>query len=162
MSSSPATGETFRFPVRVYYEDTDAAGVVYYANYLKFMERARTEWLSSLGFDLETLERVQGVGFVVHRVEIDYRLPARLGDRLDATLTLIELTRARMVMSQKVLRDDELVANARVALACLDRANWRPTRIPAYLHAKLESTKWTPTPPEGAHSALRTAGRAPE
>ncbi len=67
--------ETFRFPVRVYYEDTDAAGVVYYANYLKFMERARTEWLSALGFDLAAIEREQGIVFVVHRVEIDFRQP---------------------------------------------------------------------------------------
>ena len=80
--------ETFRFPVRVYYEDTDAAGVVYYANYLKFMERARTEWLSALGFDLAAVEREHGVVFVVHRVEIDFREPAQLSDRLDVTLTL--------------------------------------------------------------------------
>ena len=139
MSFAHKTGETFRFPVRVYYEDTDAVGVVYYANYLKFMERARTEWLSSVGFELAALERVQGVAFVVHRLEIDYRLPARLGDRLDATLTLSELTRARMVLLQGVLRDEHLVANARVALACVDRASWRPARIPAALHARLES-----------------------
>ena len=139
MSFAHKTGETFRFPVRVYYEDTDAVGVVYYANYLKFLERARTEWLSSVGFEVAALERVQGVAFVVHRLEIDYRLPARLGDRLDATLTLLELTRARMVMLQEVLRDEQPVANARVALACLNRANWRPARIPAALHARLES-----------------------
>ncbi len=139
MKSPAATGEAFRLPVRVYYEDTDAAGVVYYANYLRFMERARTEWLASLGFELGTLERVQRIAFVVHRVEIDYRLPARLGDRLDATLALRELNRARIVMSQEVLRTEQPVASARVTLACLDRATWRPTRIPAVLHARLES-----------------------
>src|SRR4030095_16789172 len=86
--------ETFRFPVRVYYEDTDAAGVVYYANYLKFMERARTEWLSALGFDLAAIEREHGIVFVVHRVEVDFRAPAQLSDRLDVTMTLTELGRA--------------------------------------------------------------------
>src|SRR4029077_1478784 len=76
LSSARRMCETFRFPIRVYYEDTDAGGVVYYANYLKYMERARTEWLSSLGHELSTLESVEGIVFVVHRVEIDYRSPA--------------------------------------------------------------------------------------
>ena len=88
--------EPFRLPIRVYYEDTDAAGIVYYANYLKYMERARTEWLSSLGYELSALERVEGIVFVVHRVEIDYRIPAKLGEKIDATLNLVELHRARM------------------------------------------------------------------
>ena len=139
MNSAPKTHETFRFPVRVYYEDTDAAGVVYYANYLKFMERARTEWLGSLGFDLATFEGVHGVAFVVHRVEIEYRLPARLGDRLDATLALIELRRARMVALQQVWHDERMLTEARVAVACIDRATWRPARIPAALHKRLEA-----------------------
>ena len=138
MKVAPRTRETFRFPLRVYYEDTDAAGVVYYANYLRYMERARTEWLSSLGFDLASFERVQGVVFVVHRVEIDYRLPARLGDRVDATLTLVELTRARMVVRQDVRRDGDVLTAARVALACLNRSTFRPARIPAALHGRLE------------------------
>jgi acyl-CoA thioester hydrolase len=132
------TPETFRLAVRVYYEDTDAAGVVYYANYLKYMERTRTEWLSSLGFDVASFERLQGVVFVVHRVEIDYRLPARLGDRVEATLTLVELTRARMVVRQDVLRDGAVLTAARITLACLDRATFRPTRIPAAVYGRLE------------------------
>ncbi len=139
MSTARDARENFRFPVRVYYEDTDAGGVVYYANYLKFMERARTEWLSSLGFELATLERVQGVAFVVHRLEIDYRFPARLGDRLDATLTLVELNRASMLLRQDLLRDERRITEARVVLACLDRASWRPSRIPSDLRATLES-----------------------
>jgi len=138
LSPAPTTHETFRFRVRVYYEDTDAAGVVYYANYLKFMERARTEWLTSLGFNLATFEGVHGVVFVVHRLEIEYRLPARLGDRLDATLTLTELHRARMVALQQVWRDESMLTQARVALACIDRATWRPARIPAALRSRLE------------------------
>ena len=103
MKAAAQTRETFRFPIRVYYEDTDAAGVVYYANYLRYMERTRTEWLGSLGFDLATFESGHGIAFVVHRVAIEYRLPARLGDRLDATLALVELRRARMVALQQVL-----------------------------------------------------------
>ena len=138
MRSAHKVGETYRFPVRVYYEDTDAGGVVYYANYLRYMERARTEWLSSLGFDVASFERLQGVVFVVHRVEIDYRLPARLGDGVDATLTLVELSRARMVVRQDVRRAGAVLTAARVTLACLDRATFRPTRIPAALYGRLE------------------------
>ena len=138
MSSAQRRREPFRFGVRVYYEDTDAGGIVYYANYLKYMERARTEWLSSLGYELSTLERVEGIVFVVHRVEIDYRNPARLGERLDVTVTLVELNRASMLIEQDVLRDDEALTHARVGLACLARDGWRPMRIPAPLHERLE------------------------
>lgn len=129
--------EPFRLPVRVYYEDTDAAGIVYYANYLKYMERARTEWLASLGYELSALERVEGIVFVVHRVEIDYRIPAKLGEKIDATLALVELHRARMIVTQDVVRGDDVLTHARVTLACLDRASWRPARIPAALHEDL-------------------------
>ena len=132
-------GGPFRFPLRVYYEDTDAAGVVYYANYLKFMERARTEWLAALGFELAGLETAFGIVFVVHRADIEYCLPARLGDRLDATLELIELGRARMVALQQVLRGEHVLTTARMTLACVDRATFRPARIPAPLHRRLEN-----------------------
>ena len=138
MSSTHRTREPFRFPLRVYYEDTDAGGIVYYANYLKYMERARTEWLASIGFELSALERVEGIVFVVHRVEIDYRIPAKLGERIDATLTLVGLHRASMLVEQDVVRRDEVLTHARVSLACLDRANRRPTRIPTPLHERLE------------------------
>ena len=129
--------EPFRLPLRVYYEDTDAAGIVYYANYLKYMERARTEWLASVGYELSALERVEGIVFVVHRVEIDYRIPAKLGEKIDATLNLVELHRARMIVTQDVVRGDDVLTHARVTLACLDRATWRPARIPAALHERL-------------------------
>jgi acyl-CoA thioester hydrolase len=133
-----AASATFRFPIRVYYEDTDAAGVVYYANYLRYMERARTEWLDSLGVDVAGLERDEGIVFVVHRVEIDYRLPARLGERLQATVAVVELHRTRIAMLQEVRRDGEALTQARVALACLNRTSWRPARIPGALRARLE------------------------
>jgi acyl-CoA thioester hydrolase len=132
-------GATYHLAARVYYEDTDAAGVVYYANYLRFMERARTEWLSSLGFDLADVEREHGVVFAVHRVDIEYRLPARLGDRLDVTLALVELGRARMTALQEVRRDVQTLSHARVTIACLDRAHWRPARIPPAVHARMEA-----------------------
>jgi acyl-CoA thioester hydrolase len=129
----------FRIPVRVYYEDTDAAGVVYYASYLRFMERARTEWLSSLGFELNALDREHGIAFAVHHVDIRYHQPARLGDRLDVSVALVEPGRARIVANQEVRRGDELLVEARVTLACLDRVNWRPARIPAPLAARWET-----------------------
>jgi acyl-CoA thioester hydrolase len=133
-------GAPFRFPVRVYYEDTDAAGVVYYANYLRFLERARTEWLSALGLELTTLEREHGVAFVVHHVDIRYHQPARLGDRLDVTVAMTGHGRARLVAAQQVLRGGDVLVDARVTLACLDHANWRPTRIPAPLAARMETS----------------------
>ena len=128
----------FRFAVRVYYEDTDAAGVVYYANYLKFMERARTEWLEALGFPLARFEQEHGVVFVVHRCEIDFRQPARLNDRLDVTVEPLDRGPARLVARQEIRRGDELLTSARVTLACVDSARWRPARIPAPLAEKME------------------------
>ncbi len=141
MNAEPTNGETFRFPLRVYYEDTDVAGVVYYANYLRFMERARTEWLAALGFPLAEFELAHGVLFVVARMEIEYRSPARLGDRLEATLELTELGRARMVALQQVRRGASVLTQARVTLACVDRAQWRPARIPAALRGRLETNR---------------------
>ena len=134
-----AAGETFSLPIRVYYEDTDAAGVVYYANYLKFMERARTEWLSALGFDLAAIEREHGIAFVVHRLEIEFSKPAQLSDRLDVTLSLVELGRARLIADQAVNRGNETLTEARVTLACLDPSTWRPARIPAPVNARMEA-----------------------
>ena len=129
---------SFRWPVRVYYEDTDAAGVVYYANYLRFLERARTEWLASLGITLDRLEREHGVIFVVHRLEIEYLQPARLYDPLEVTLTPIEIGKSRLVAAQDVLRDGVTVVRAKVTLACLARASWRPARIPQNAAERME------------------------
>jgi acyl-CoA thioester hydrolase len=130
----------FSFPVRVYYEDTDAAGVVYYANYLKFMERARTEWLSALGFPLAAFEQDFGAAFVVRRFEIDFLAPARLNDTLDVTVEAVERGASRLVAAQSCRRDGVAVANAKVTLACLDKIAWRPIRIPKPLREALEST----------------------
>src|SRR5208282_5091122 len=108
--------EPFRWPVRVYYEDTDAGGVVYYANYLRFLERARTEWLASLGFTLTARERGHGALFVVHRRDIEYRQPARLYDALEVTLSLDTLGRSRFAAVQDVFRADERLVGVRVTL----------------------------------------------
>jgi acyl-CoA thioester hydrolase len=132
------TAQPFRFAVRVYYEDTDAAGVVYYANYLKFMERARTEWLAALGFPLAAFERQYGATFVVHRCDIAYLRPARLNDALDATVEVASCGAARLALRQQVRKGDECLTDARVALACLDARRWRPMRIPPPLAAVLE------------------------
>ena len=122
--------QPFFWDVRVYYEDTDATGVVYYANYLRYLERARTEWLAAAGVTLRTLKIEHNAVFVVHRLEIDYRRPARLGDSLAISLAPVERTSVRMVVAQDILRNDELISSARVSLACLDRRTWRPVVIP--------------------------------
>jgi acyl-CoA thioester hydrolase len=128
----------FVFRVRVYYEDTDAGGVVYYANYLKFMERARTEWLESLGFPLASFERAHGVAFVVRRIAIDFLAPARLNDTLEVTVEAVERGASRLVAAQSCRRDGVALADAHVTLACVDTARWRPARIPAPLRQALE------------------------
>jgi len=133
------TDQSFRFTVRVYYEDTDAGGVVYYANYLKFMERARTEWLESLGFPLAAFEQAHGVVFVVHRVAIDFLRPARLNDALDVTVEVLDRGAARLDLRQAVRRGDELLTDARVTLACVDAQALRPRRIPDALAGALET-----------------------
>ena len=142
MTANERTGQSekpFRFPVRVYYEDTDAAGVVYYANYLKFMERARTEWLAAIGFPLAAFERDHGVVFVVHRCEIDFHGPARLNDLLEVTVEGVDRGASRLIARQDVRRDDTVLTSARITLACLDSARWRAVRIPAPLAQRLET-----------------------
>jgi acyl-CoA thioester hydrolase len=127
------SGGTFTFPVRVYYEDTDAAGVVYYANYLRFFERARTECLAAIGHPLAELERRHGIVFVVRRIEVDFLAPARLFDALEVTFEPERVGRAGLAARQEVRRGALPLARARVELACLDAARWKPSRIPADL-----------------------------
>lgn len=121
----------FVLPVRIYYEDTDAGGVVYYANYLKYMERARTEWLRALGVDQERLRMEQGVVFAVASVEADYLKPARLDDELLVAARLQERRPARMRFHQEVRRAGEVLCRGRVTIAALNADTLRPTRIPA-------------------------------
>lgn len=124
------------FPVRVYYEDTDLAGIVYYANYLKFIERARSEWVRGLSIDQGALKRESGIVFAVRRVEADYLRPARFDDVLRVTTALVELGGARIVLDQAVWRDDETLFTARVVLVCLTDAG-AAARMPAGLRALL-------------------------
>jgi acyl-CoA thioester hydrolase len=123
-------GSVFCWPVRIYYEDTDAGGVVYYANYLKFMERARTEWLRAKGFELPTLADKHGILFVVRAVEIEYLKPARFNDALDVTLELSDHGRSQIAIFQQVLRGHEVLTRARVRAVCVDARTIRPARIP--------------------------------
>ena len=141
MSEVAQAAEPFAFPLRVYYEDTDAGGVVYYANYLKFMERARTEWLAALGFPLVDVERDEGATFVVHHVTIDFLRPARLNDALVATVEVLDRGASRLALRQVVRRGDEVLTRATVRLACVEREGLRPRRMPAALAAVLENTK---------------------
>lgn len=120
--------------LRVYYEDTDLAGIVYYANYLKFIERGRTEWLRDLGVDQSVLKEETGQVFAVRRVEADYLRPARLDDRLQVRTAVSEIGTARITMSQQVFRGDELLFQAQVTIVCL-AAGGRPARIPANIRA---------------------------
>lgn len=132
----------FEWPVRVYYEDTDAGGVVYYANYLRFLERARTEWLRHLGFGQESLMRDSGILFAVRRVEIDYLLPARFDDSLVVESTVAALTRASLTFHQRILRAPDCVLSvAAVKVVCLDGDRFRPTAIPPDIHEKLQDAQ---------------------
>jgi acyl-CoA thioester hydrolase len=123
----------FAHPVRVYYEDTDAAGVVYYANYLKFMERARTEWLAARGVALAALEREPALVVVVTRADVAFRAPARLGDLLMVGVDVVGHGRARFIARQEITCSDRLVAEATVTLACLDKSTWKPRKMPSNL-----------------------------
>lgn len=118
-----------RFTLRVYYEDTDLAGVVYYANYLKFIERARSEWLRDLGVDQAAMKSEDGVVFAVRRVEADYLKPARYDDLLTVVSTFVEQSGARLVLNQVVLRGEVTLFTAQVTLVCLDSAG-RARRVP--------------------------------
>jgi acyl-CoA thioester hydrolase len=123
----------FRFPLRVYWEDTDAGGIVFYANHLKFFERARTEWLRALGFGQEQLRTQAGVLFVVAETAVRYLRPARLDDRVDVTVAVTEAKRASLALAQQAWRGDELLSAATIRLGCVDTATLRPCRIPANL-----------------------------
>jgi len=122
----------FAWPVRVYWEDTDAGGVVYHSNYLRFLERARSEWLRAAGIGQQQLQHEAGIVFVVHRMDLRFRRPARLDDLLTATVAPVDVRGARFSVVQRLLRepDRELLVEAEVHIACLDAASFRPRPIP--------------------------------
>ena len=129
----------FSWPARVYWEDTDGGGVVYYANYLKFLERARTEWLRSLGIVQTELVKDPGIIFVVASLNIDYRRPARLDDALVITSSCMQDGAACLRFDQRILRNDELLVEASVRVACLDAASFRPKRLPNTIASRISS-----------------------
>lgn len=126
---------THSFPIRVYYEDTDMGGVVYYANYLRFIERARSDWVRSLDNDQNAM-RDAGLIWVVQRVEADYRVPARFDDELLIETEVLKVSPARLIMGQRVMRDETEIFRAKVTVACVT-AQGKPQRLPAEIRALL-------------------------
>jgi acyl-CoA thioester hydrolase len=127
---------THRFGLKVYYEDTDLAGIVYYANYLKFIERGRTEWVASLGIDQMALRAGEGIVFAVRRVEADYLRPARFGEELVVETRLVTIGGARLVLEQAILRAGERIFAAVVTLVCLAE-DGHAARLPPEVRARL-------------------------
>ncbi len=120
----------FSWPVRVYYEDTDAGGVVFYANYLKFFERARTEMLRSFGFEQDVLKDEQGVLFVVRSVNVDYLKPARFNEQIAVSAKIVEHKKISLTFEQVITRQQDLLCTAIVRIACLDAQSLKPKPIP--------------------------------
>ena len=133
------SANAFSIPVRVYYEDIDAGGVVYYANYLKFFERCRTEWMRRIGHDQSQLAADAGIVFVARKAGCEYLKPARLDDLLTVGLEVEKLTRVRVVFRQHVRRGDEELVTGVVEIACVGTAKMTPAPIPKFLHSKLEA-----------------------
>ena len=125
--------QPFSWPVRVYYEDTDAGGVVFYANYLRFMERARTEWLRDQGFEQPLLAEQQRVLFVVRAVQIDYLQPSRFNDSLQVTVEVDNVGGSRIRFLQRVLRGGEEIVRAMVDVVCVNADTFKPARVPREL-----------------------------
>ena len=142
MAAAPLPAQpvrAFACPVRVYWEDTDAGGIVYYANYLKFMERARTEWLRTLGCDQALMLARDGVRLVVARAGIEFRRPARFDDRLEVDVRMLKLRRASVELAQHVRNaGGALLCRAEVRIACIGAETFRPRPIPPSLQQELE------------------------
>jgi len=128
----------FSWPTRIYWEDTDAGGVVYHARYVAFMERARTEWMRALGFGQESTRTDHGLVFAVRAMTMDFLKPARLDDALEVTATLVQCKRASMVFDQRVCRGDETLLTAQVRIAALDASTFKPRGMDDVLLAALK------------------------
>ncbi|AEP36149.1 putative thioesterase [Taylorella asinigenitalis 14/45] len=129
----------FVFPIRVYYEDTDAGGVVFYANYLKFCERARTEWLRKLGFDQSKLDSELGLIFVVSETSLTYKKPAKLDDILSIHTEVESMGKASIVFSQDIYRENELLVKSKITVCCIKRDGFKPSAIPESVRLSFES-----------------------
>jgi acyl-CoA thioester hydrolase len=137
-AATAASGTTvFTLPVRVYYQDTDAGGVVFHATYLNYFERARTEWLRSLGFDIGALAQREGLLFIVREIRVSYARPAWLDDLLTVTVGVERLGRAQFTLIQRVMREAEHLAHAAVNLACIASGTFKPVRVPEALRVAL-------------------------
>lgn len=132
------TSPDFHHTLRVYWEDTDAGGVVFFANYLKFFERARTEWLRALGFGQERLRSDTGAMFVVADTSVRFVAPARLDDELRVTVRIVGSGRVAMNLAQQAWRGAQLLAEGRIRIGCVDAETFRPRRIPNELLALIE------------------------
>lgn len=130
--------KTFSFPIRIYYEDTDAGGIVYYANYLKYAERARTEFLRHLGINQEDMLKSKGMGFVVRDCHISYKSPAKLDDALNITCKITEIKGVSLKMEQKLYRNDTVLSEIEITLVFLSLPAMRPTKIPAEILSVLQ------------------------
>ena len=136
-TGSQTAQAAFPFPVRVYYEDTDTAGVVYYAGYLRFLERGRTEWLRAMGVEQFRLAQEDGIVFAVRSLNIEYLKPARLDDQLAVLTELTLAGRAQVTLKQWIERDGETLVEATVRVACLDAKKMKPAALPADIRRKM-------------------------
>lgn len=134
--------------LRVYYQDTDAGGVVFHATYLDYFERARTEWLRELGFGIGELTREHGLLFIVREIHVKYFKPALLDDRLTITAGIEHLGRAQFTLDQRVLRSQDLLVQGQLNLACVTASDLRPARVPAGIRAALERSQGWPVTEE--------------
>ena len=132
-SKSAPQGPAFSWPCRIYYEDTDMSGVVYHAGYLRFFERARTEWLRAKGGQQAALKDELGIVFAVRHMKIDFVKPARIDDLIDVTVAVANAGRVSFTLDQSALRGGELIAAASVKVACLNAATFAPVPIPGLL-----------------------------
>lgn len=127
----------FEWPVRVYYEDTDAGGIVFYANYLKFFERARTEWLRATGVNQQAMADEQGLMFVVKSTAVEYHAPARLDDELRLTVVVEKLGRASVLFVQQAWCGEQLLVSGQIKVGCVSKADVRPAAIPSDVLARM-------------------------
>lgn len=131
------SGAVFTLPVRVYYQDTDAGGIVFHGSYLAFFERARTEWLREMGVDLRAMADRQRVLFIVRQIDVRYLRPAVLDDLVEVTVAVERLGGAQFSLRQEVVRAGEVLVSAAINLACISSVSFKPLRLPESLHASL-------------------------
>ena len=128
----------FKWSIRIYFEDTDSGGVVYHSNYLKFMERARTEWLRSLQINQAELKKKDKIMFVVANVNIDYKKAARFNDELDIKTSLDKIGASRVDLTQNIMKNSDLYTSAKVSIACIHSETFKPKRIPKLIKQQME------------------------